>query len=113
MADDIVRISSNGTRLRQAISEAEAASAASEVPPAVEVVQGPAQAQQVASAKGLPPAKKMRSIAPNSAPQQVIAEQVGEEMDIDSMGVAATLHAILRTLIKIDRRMESLEARIG
>ena len=48
-----------------------------------------------------------------SAPRPVVAEQIGEEMDVDSMGVAATLHAILRTLIKIDRRMESLEARIG
>jgi hypothetical protein len=32
-------------------------------------------------------------------------------MDIDSMGVGATLHEILRTLIRIDQRMERLEAR--
>lgn len=48
-----------------------------------------------------------------NAPQRAFADPIDEEMDIDGMGVAATLHAILRTLIKIDRRMESLETRIG
>ncbi|KAB5557938.1 hypothetical protein GE09DRAFT_1237094 [Coniochaeta sp. 2T2.1] len=48
------------------------------------------------------------------APQQDVAMQYEEEeyMDINNMGVGATLHAILKTLIKIDRRMEALGARI-
>lgn len=51
-------------------------------------------------------------VARDNAPQQNVLEPDEEGMEIDKMGVAATLHAILRTLIKIDRRMESLEAQI-
>ncbi|KAJ9152161.1 hypothetical protein NKR19_g4669 [Coniochaeta hoffmannii] len=96
---------------RQAISEAETAAEASEISQAAGEAQGTADAQPVASVSGRP--AKKRSVVSGSAPRPVVAEQIGEEMDVDSMGVAATLHAILRTLIKIDRRMESLEARIG